>query len=384
MDSLETITRSITEIGELAKAGNVKVEAQLAAITEESRKRDARLLDLEQRAATFDTRGAGAGNSVPDIGAAIAADPKMAALRSGDAHQIVIPIPGGLRAITKSILGNMGSTGASPAIEYPYFPELLVGAPQAFAKRRLVVLENLPVTPVGAAAVNFPKLASNSDSAAVQPHEGGAKSETTLNFVNEPLKIATVAHYVNASKQVIADSPLLAAFINIVMLYGVQKKLENLIVSGNGTTDEISGLLTQGTVYSSTETHSADKIGEAIASSVSLGYSPNLVVMNPFDYFNIVGARDVNLRYIGPGWGAPAANNLWGVKAVQTSALTLGTAIVLDTSRVTVLDRMEAQIFIGMTGSQFTENACTILAELRGQLAVYDPHAVSVITLGAV
>ena len=46
---LALLTKSIEEIGALAKAGNVEVTKQLAAITEYRTKSDARLLALEQQ-----------------------------------------------------------------------------------------------------------------------------------------------------------------------------------------------------------------------------------------------------------------------------------------------------------------------------------------------
>jgi HK97 family phage major capsid protein len=95
----------------------------------------------------------------------------------------------------------------------------------------------------------------------------------------------------------------------------------------------------------------------------------------------MISARDSNGRYIGAGWAAPTPNSLWGVHTVPSAALAAGTGLVLDTSQVALLDRQEAQVLVGFVGNQFTSNAATILAELRAQLAVYDPHAISVLTL---
>ena len=84
----------------------------------------------------------------------------------------------------------------------------------------------------------------------------------------ETLENATVAHYVTASRQVLADSPLLVEFINQVMLFGALKKFEDLVIAGNGTTDKVSGLLTQGTLYAPGAAHDSDMIGEMFANSI--------------------------------------------------------------------------------------------------------------------
>jgi hypothetical protein len=101
----------------------------------------------------------------------------------------------------------------------------------------------------------------------------------------------------------------------------------------------------------------------------------------PFDFFRVLSARDKNERYQSTGFSAPAADSLWGVHTVATSALAQGNALVLDSSRVSVLDRMQASILIGYTGTQFIENSLSILSELRGNIAVFDPHAVAVLTI---
>jgi hypothetical protein len=48
---------------------------------------------------------------------------------------------------------------------------------------------------------------------------------------------------------------------------------------------------------------------------------------------------------------------------------------------VSVLDREQAMIQIGFTGNQFTENQVTLLAEMRGQLAVFNPEGVNVLSI---
>jgi HK97 family phage major capsid protein len=385
MDDIQTITRSIAEIRDLAQAGNVKVAGQLTAIETKSAEMAARVLDLEQRIISRGVGGGGAaGNGdAMNLGKLIAGDAKLASLLNRDLQQITIPVNHGLRTITRSILGNAGSTGVSPAFEYPGLPEIVQGGPRGFRGRRLQVLESIPVIPVSMAESAVPKLENWSDESALQANEGSLKGESTFNFANIIQRHATVATFANVSKQLLSDQPMLIEFLNRVMLYFVMRKLENLVVAGNGTTDQISGILTQGTIFASSEVKSVDKIGSCITSLTALGYTPDLVILNPVDFFYIVSEKDINGRYIAGGFTAPTPNNLWGVHAVPSAALTSGTCIVLDTSQVALLDREQAQIMIGYQGTQFVENAATVLAELRASLACFDSHAVNILTLPA-
>ena len=354
------------------KSNKEKIEAQ-----------DARILDLEQKLAGRSVRnGTESGpEKIANVAKAVTSDERMKAFWKGDLRNLKIEIPGSLHMLRKSVLGNLGTTGVSPAVEYSGFPQQLTGVPQSFAQRRLLVLEALSTTPVGTEGVNWPRLVSDTDAASVQTHEGAAKSETVLEFDREQLKMATVAHFLNATTQVLADNPMLVEFLTTVLIYDALKKFENLIIDGNGTTDVISGLITQGTVYAATLQHAADMVGQSITNLISLGYSPDLVILNPQTYFEIVSARDTQQRYIAGGWAAPRPNNLWGVNVAQSPAIGVGTAVVMDTSRATILNREGASIRMGWTGNQFIENQITILAELRGNLGVYDAKAINVITV---
>jgi HK97 family phage major capsid protein len=378
---LATITRSIEEVATASKAHGAEVSKQIADILEHTSVTDARMLDLEQKILTRQIGGPAPNSGAIDLGSVIAKGINYDELKSRNAW-LRVPVAGSIRHIMKSVLVNTGTSGVSPEFGYPTIGELLPGGPFGFTHRRLSILAALTSIPVSTAKVEFPKLTSNTDAPAVQEYEGDTKPETDLGFTMENLENATVASVLSASRQVLADSPLLAEFINQVMLFNVLKKFENLVVSGTGSSsDKVSGLLTQGLVYAPDVGHASDMIGETIASLQSLGFTPNLVIMNAFDYFKIISARDANGRYLAGGWSAASPTSLWGVNTVPTAALNSGTTIVLDTTVVRVLDREEANIQVGYQNDDFVRNKVTIVAELRGQLAVQNPDGCNVVAI---
>jgi HK97 family phage major capsid protein len=386
--SLAAVTRSITELGELAKAGNVKVEKQLGEITEHTQKSDARILALEQKILTGGGAGGrpGTGGGVIDVAALIAGDAKLDAFRKGDAQRIQVPIGGhSLRTITKSVLTSAGG-GASPDVSFPTFPEILPVGIRGFAQRRLQVLESLNSLPVSTGLAEVPVIVSDSDAAAVQQFEGDTKAETILEFAAQQLRPATIATVTNISRQLLSDSPLLAEFVRVVLLYGCLKKFENLVCTGQGpdTADQIEGLVTGGAVFSSAASHPADRIGEAMAYMSGLGYVADLIVLAPSTYFDLIAAKDDMGRYLsGVGWSGPLPGTIWGVKAVPSAALGASQGIVLDTQQVCVLDRQEPMLSFGFVSMQFQQNVISALMELRANLAIYDARAVQVLTLPA-
>jgi HK97 family phage major capsid protein len=381
-DALADVLRSIDEIGTQSKAANLDLSKQIGEITTFRQKADARILALEQQILA----GGGPGQpgltrgAVPNVGEILAKSIDRDALKNRNAW-LRTPIAGSISQLLKSVLVNTGTSGSSPETGFPTIAQPLDGGPFGFTHRRLSILAALTSIPVSTAKVEFPKLTTNTDAAAVQTDEGGAKAETDLGFTMEVLENATIATWVSASRQVLADSPQLTAFINEILLFGVLKKFENLIVSGNGTSDRVSGLLTQGTAYVPAKGHSSDMIGETIANLTQLGFTAGLVILNAFDYQDIISARDINGRYIANGWSAASPTSLWGVTTVPTAALSAGTAIVLDPSVVKVLDREEANLQIGFQSDDFVRNKISLVAELRGNLAVQNPQGVDVINI---
>ena len=70
-----------------------------------------------------------------------------------------------------------------------------------------------------------------------------------------------------------------------------------------------------------------------------------------------------------------------GVFTVPTAALNAGTVIGLDTSVVRVLDREEANLQVGYQNDDFVKNQVSLVAELRGNLAVQNPDGVNVMNI---
>jgi HK97 family phage major capsid protein len=379
---LSQITRSIEEVATISKAAGAKVDSQIAEILKHTTSSDARILDLEQKILT---RGAGPGPGAGaplNLGALLAGDAKLADFRAGNAQRIQIPVAQSLRTICRSILTNQGASGVSPATDFPSIPELVPGGVRGFAQRRLAVLEALPILPVSTAIAEVPYLVTDTDAAAAQWPEGSSKAETVLTFDGKQLRSATIATVVNVSKQLLSDSPLLGEFLRVVLLYGVSKKLENLICTGTGdSTDQIAGFTQVGNTYTSAASHPADRIGEAIAYMAGLGYTADLIILSPTAYFDLVAQKDSQNRYQGLGWNAPMPGQIWGCRVAPSVALSNSQCVVIDTQQTTILDRQEAQLSFGYTGNQFSENVVTVLMELRAQLAVYDARAVQVLTM---
>ncbi len=248
------------------------------------------------------------------------------------------------------------------------------------AQRRLSVFDTLPKLPMMSNSFEYNTLDSYINAANYQTKEGVAKTQAAMPTELITAPITTIAHFIKLSEQVLADVPSLTAQVTNLLRYGVMAKASAEIISGS-TAGKIQGLATLGTVFVTDAALAlADAIGGAITSLDATGWQANLVIIHPNDWFAIQSERSTDDEYVAGGWATPNANIIWGVQVITDPAVAEGNPIVLDTTQVAILDRMDARVELGREGNDMTTNQITCLAETRIGLAVFSPSAVLVVT----
>lgn len=252
------------------------------------------------------------------------------------------------------------------------------------ALRRTTIFDALQSRPIASNALTFTRMSNFSNAADTQSGEGTTKAEQDITPALITAPVETIAVHHTASKQVLEDEPGLESSVSILLGHGVREKAERQIVNGAGSAYEMSGLITEGTTFVPTVAPMADRIGECAATMGNSGYEAGVVLLNPVDWFKIRSERAAggDEQYVGPGWAAPVEPAVYGVPAVASAAVPQGTAIVIDTRYVMLLDRQETTVeFSRETGDNFKQNLVTVLAEMRLGLACLDTFAVQVIDL---
>lgn len=281
-----------------------------------------------------------------------------------------------LAAGIKAALTNDGM-GTSNDTTYPGMPDRrggIVGQPE----RRLRLLDVLPSRPVKSDSTEFVQMNTDAD-AAEQEQEGDEKQYINMEGTLQRANVATIAGWTSASKQVLSDEGALQREIDRVLRYKCLSRLEYQLINGPGGDGRISGLLTQAAAFVPTiGVTPADIIGEAMVRQANNGYMPNLVVMNPLDWFRIqITKSNTEGEYLfgSPTMPVPAA--LWNAAIVVTPSLAEGTAMTIDTSFTTVTDREAPSVVVSTSHADFfVRNLVAILGELRAGLEVLDTLAV--------
>lgn len=360
------------------------VGADLKAYAEQT-KRDqgdlgARLTAVEQRVVAMDGNfsfsdsfgqagiGALALQAIEESSAAA-----FASLKEWNSGTCRITLQAGIRAA----LTNDGMGGSSNDTSVPRQPEQRGFVTEV--NRPLRLLDALPSRPTARDSVQFVQLNSNGD-AAEQEREGDEKAEIDVEGTPKTANIATVAAHTTASRQVLSDHPSLQAAVDLMVRNKLLTRLENQIINGPGGEGKIDGLLNQGTVFIPTiGTTPADIIGEALTRQAENGYLPNLVIMNPMDWFRLQITRKnaTDEEYVFGSPTMPLAPALWNTRIVTTPSVAEGDALTVDTSFVTVLDREAPSVLLSNSHKDyFTRNLLLILGELRAGLEVLDTFAI--------
>ena len=89
--------------------------------------------------------------------------------------------------------------------------------------------------------------------------EGVQKPESTISFELVDVKIPTVAHWIKASRQILADVAGLEAALHNRLLYGLELKLEYQILNGTGVAPQMAGLFKSGNYVPFTPTSGVDR-----------------------------------------------------------------------------------------------------------------------------
>lgn len=244
----------------------------------------------------------------------------------------------------------------------------------------------LPSTTTTSNAIEFTKENAFTNSAA-EAAEGAAKAESALTWTLVNMPISTVAHWIKISKQLAADAPALAAYVNSRMRYGVNQKVDTQLVVGDGTAPNISGTYDTGNFTAHGIANAAlgstlkklVLIRQVMAALYAAGYPADAVVLNPADWATIeielmTTAAGQTLYSVSEG-GQP---RIFGIPVVQAIGMAADTFQVGRFSEAYMVYNREG-VVVEMSDSDsdnFTKNLITLRAERRLALATEKPAAV--------
>lgn len=229
--------------------------------------------------------------------------------------------------------------------------------------------------------------------AAAEVAEAGTKPEAELNLELVTQPVQTVAHWIPASRQVLADASQLESYVNDRLRYGVMYKEDLQLLYGTGTSPQLQGILTSDGIASwlwsdGLVTPNDTKI-DAIRRGMTLSHVnehvPTGVVVHSTDWEDIQLAKGTDEHYIWASVSGGTEQRFFLLPVVITNAIASGTSLVgAFATGSTLWDREDVTVRVSEShGTFFVENMVAILAEERVCQTLHRPDAFTEVTFDA-
>jgi HK97 family phage major capsid protein len=337
-----------------------------------------RIDQLEKRAARGD-RGNGSVSAAPSLGEMVVASDEFKELTSSFRGKALIKLPGVERADITSAdttvgAGRSAGTSLVPGARVPGIVDPLT---QQFFVRDLI-----PALPTVSSAVEATVETGFTNSARpVTETTTKPKSDLTFNLVSFPVR--TIAHVFQISRQIMDDAPGLAAYINKRGTYGLKQVEEAQLLTGNNVGQNLHGLIPQASAYDTGRSSTGDDEARILLHALSQAAEANApvtgIVISQKDWFNILGIRDNQGRYLSDGPFGTTAPRIWNLPVVASNSMNAGEFLVGSFGSgvgAQIFDRMGVEVLISSEhGENFVNNELTVRIEERLTLATLRPEA---------
>lgn len=327
---------------------------------------NAEMTELAAKAAN----GIGGGQQVKTLGQMAAESEVCKTYRGGIAE---------LAQLSGSLFAKTAVTSASAsagALIDPYrVPGIVMNPDEPLTVRDLFTAVSISTN-----AIEWVKEKLFTNNAGYQGAEGNAKPESGLTFEKMTTAVATLAHWIPASRQVLADAPQLRGVIDGKLRTGLKLKEDQELLFGDGLNGNLHGIVPQSVAYSSTGIPSGatriDHLRWAFLQVAKAKYPATFAALSLEDWALIQMMKTTDGAYI---FGTPtdgAAPRIWGKRVVESFAMDAGDFLAGSSLAATLYDREDVTVRVAeQHGDFFIKNMVAILCEERIGLTVERPAA---------
>lgn len=362
----------VAKAGELSKETRAKVDELLLAqgeLQQQLKELNARQLEVEQLAA--DQKKGGRKERPKSAGELVAEQLQEAGVNSSfrGAHRVSIP---------RNAITSFDSNDNS--IVYPDGrPGIIMGAFRMLTIRDLVA----PGTTTSNSIEYVKETGFTNNAGVISENPTGTKAYSDIDYELATAPVRTIAHLFKASRQILDDLPAMRSAIDARARYGLQIAEETQLVYGNGTGNNLHGLIPQAesfvvpTGVSVSMEQRIDRIRLGMLQVNLADYPATGVVLNPIDWALIEMTKDQEGRYIVGQPQDGTSPRLWGLPVVATQAISPNEFLVgAFALAAQIFDRQSIEILVSTENDKdFEKNMVTIRAEERLAFAVYRPEA---------
>ena len=281
--------------------------------------------------------------------------------------------------VSKSDMASMAETKVtSSGLVAPQYDPVIQGAP----RQNLLIRDLIPTTPVtGQSFTYFKELLHTLGAGMVA--EGAAKPTSNVTFEQVTDIVKKIAVWMPVTDEALDDVPQLYSYIQELLRYDLELKREGQLLKGDGTGNNLNGIMTQATVFDPDLSKATDTAIDTVRRAIYQArkqskLAADAMVMSDLDWMNIELQKDGENRYLFANLQGLVTPVLWGRPIVASDSMDEGDGSTTGGEFLTgsfqqgarIYDRMGFTIKVGMINDDFIKNQRAILVEERLGLAV--------------
>ena len=383
--SHEALDGRVAKISDELKAGAIDAATKAAYqdAVEKVAKHESSLDKLNAEVAELSKKATnllsgGAANTGKSLGQLAAESDVCKTYRGGNAELVTMRAP----LFGKAAVAVTSGAASAGALIQPHHAGVVMGPEQPLGVRDL-----FQSVSIGTNAIEYviEKLFTNN--AGPQNGEGTTKPESGITFEKKTSPVETLAHFMPASRQVLADAPQLQGLIDGRLRYGLKLKEEHQLLHGDGLNGSLLGLVPQATAFSAAgmptvgvgaPAHTAiDYLRWAFLQVAKAQYPATFAVLSLDDWATIQMMKTTDGAYI---FGTPtdgAEPRIWGKRVVESHSMAAGDFLAGSGFAATVYDREEVTVRVAEQHADFfVKNMVALLCEERLGFTVERPAAI--------
>ena len=291
--------------------------------------------------------------------------------------------------VTKSDMASMSETKLTSAGLVPtQFDPIIQDRP----RQDLVIRDLIPTTPVTGQSYSY-FLEKLHTRGAGMVAEGAAKPSSDVTFEQKTDNIRKIAVWMPVTDEALDDIPQLYSYIQELLRYDLKLKEEGQILKGDGTGNNLNGIMTQASAFNAALSRTGDTAIDTVRRAIyqvrkQAQRGADAVVMTDLDWMNIELLKDADNRYLFANLQGLVTPILWGRPVVVSDSMDEGTPASGNVAATggeflvgsfaqgaRLYDRMAFTVKVGWINDDFVKNQRVVLVEERLGLAVRRPYA---------
>ncbi|NII53580.1 phage major capsid protein [Luteibacter sp. SG786] len=254
-------------------------------------------------------------------------------------------------------------------------------------RQELAIRDLIPSTPVtGNAYTYFRELLHTRGAAPVA--EGGTKPSSNVTFEPHTDTIKKIAVWMPVTDEALDDVPQLQSYLWELLRYDLKLEEEAQLLKGDGTGNNLNGLMTQATAFDTTLSRASDTAIDTVRRALYQAQKQSkrrsdAIVMTDLDWMNIELQKDAQNRYLFANLQGLATPILWGRPVVTSDSMDEGDGTTTGGEYLVgsfaqgarIYDRMAYTVKVGWINDDFIKNQRALLVEERLGLAVRRAYA---------